>query len=371
MKYSVDTEDFYQNAPCGFLTCDGEGRIVGINNTLLTWTGRERGEIEGLATFSSLLTAGSRIFAETHIIPLMKMQGYVNEISLELRVKDDSALPALVNAYRAENTEKGEEYYRLTVIDYTARKKFEQELIEARKAAEKSERLLSAVNQDLERFAYIASHDLQAPLNTISGLIHVIKMKQLLVKSEKSEKILELIIRNAERMKMMIHDLLEYRKYDAGSLINESVSLKSVCAEAVENLSADIRSTQAKVKISDDLPEVRGAHIRLVRLFQNLFTNAIKFRSKEPPVIQVRAEIAGDMVRVSVADNGRGFDPSKAEIIFGFMERLQSRDEIEGTGLGLAACRRITDMHGGRIWAESKPGEGSVFFVELPLRLTT
>lgn len=363
----MDIEDFYQNAPCGFLTCDGEGRIVGINDTLLTWTGRERAETEGWTTFSSLLTTGSRIFAETHIIPLMKMQGFVNEISLEFRGKDDSVLPGLLNAYRAKNTVEGEEFYRLTIIDYTARKKFEQELIEARKVAERSERLLKAVNQDLERFAYIASHDLQAPLNTISGLIQLIKMKQLLVKGEKSDRILELIVRNAERMKMMIHDLLEYRKNDAGNDTNVSVSLKAVCQEAKENLSADIRSAQAEVRISDELPEVRGVHIRLVRLFQNLFSNAIKFRSAELPVIKVRSEIIKDMVRISVADNGRGFDPSMADKIFGFMERLHSRDQIEGTGLGLTACRRITDMHEGRIWAESEEGKGSVFYVELPI----
>lgn len=364
-KYSVDTDDFYQNAPCGFLTCDGEGRIVGINNTLLKWTGRERAEVEGLATLSSLLTVGSRIFAETHIMPLLKMQGYVNEVSLEFKGKDNTALPCLLNAYCDENSGGDKEHYKLTIIDYTTRKRFEQELIEARKAAETSEARLREVNEDLERFAYIASHDLQAPLNNLNGLLKVVEIKELMVKDVQAEQVFEMIKRSTHRMTQMISDLLEYRRLDGSADATELVSLNVACAEAIDNLSDHIRSSKAKFQIDEEMPHVRGVHSQWVRLFQNLFSNAIKYRSEAPPKIQVKTEKRGDRLRISVADNGRGFDPADAETIFGFMQRLEPGDGVEGTGVGLTACRRIVEMHGGRIWAESKPGEGSTFFIEL------
>lgn len=365
-KYSVDFEDFYHKAPCGFLTCDGEGRIVGINDTLLKWIGSDRGAIEGLKTLSALLTTGSRIFAETHIMPLLKMQGYINEISLGFLGAEETVIPCLVSAYRSENLNEGEEYYRLTITDYAARKRFELELIEAKKDAEQSAKRLREVNEDLERFAYIASHDLQAPLNNISGLLQIIEMNGLMVKNAQAEQIFEMIKRSSVQMKMMINDLLEYRRLDRTTELTKPVSLSEVCAEALGYLAADIQATDAVFNIAENLPIVHGVHIQLVRLFQNLFSNALKYRSALPPTVEVIAEDLADKLLISVSDNGRGFDPAKADVIFGFMERLHTKEEIEGTGLGLTACKRIVETHGGRIWAESEPGMGSVFFVELP-----
>lgn len=309
---------------------------------------------------------GSRIFAETHIIPLLKMQGYVNEVSFDMRAEGGRIFPVLVNARRAEDAPDDRAYYRFTVIDYTLRKRFEGELIEARREAEETAEMLRRANEDLERFAHIASHDLQAPLNTVTSLVQLLKMKGMVKSNANTKEVFEMIVRNTRRMRTMIHDLLEYRRHDTVPPAMQPVSLSAVCAEAAENLRADIEAAGAEIRISESLPEVRGVPIRLVRLFQNLFSNALKYRSVAPPVVKVCSRAKGDNIITEVADNGTGFDPSHAEKIFGFMERLQSRDEIEGTGIGLSACRRIAEAHGGSIRAESVPGAGSVFFVELP-----
>lgn len=364
-KYIEDTEDFYQNAPCGFLTCDANGRIAGINDTLLNLTGRTRESTVAVCSFYELLTAGSRLFAETHIMPLVKMQGFVNEVSFDMRAADGMTFPVLVNIRSVQSDQEGEEYYRLTVIDYTLRKRYERELIEAKRDAESNAEMLRIANTDLQHFAQIASHDLQAPLNTVTGLIQLLEIKGLLKRNAESEEILDLIFRNTRRMKSMISDLLEYQSFRESDSDFERVSLGEVCRAALEGLAGEVEATGASFDIGA-LPAVSGAKIRLVRLFQNLFSNALKYRSEAPPAVLVSSREEGDKIITAVADNGTGFDPSHAEKIFGFMERLQSRDQIEGTGIGLSACRRIAESHGGSIRAESVPGEGSVFFVTLP-----
>lgn len=364
-NYIAQIEDFYQNAPCGYLTMRADGVIEGINDTLLSWIGAERGEIEGVTVFTKLLGAGSRIYFETHVRPLVEMQGFVSEINLEFKRQNGQGLPVLVTANSSKDTAEDQKLYRLTVIDYTQRKLYEAELMAARKKAEESTARLEAINKELERFAHTASHDLKAPLSTITSLIQLIEMRGYIDSEPKAAEMFEMIVRNTRRMKSMINDLLAYQHIDAPAVEFEEVSLSDACREAMDGLSAEIEEAVAMVEIGE-LPTVPGTEIQLVRLFQNLFSNAIKYRSENPPHIKVAAKTEGGKTLVTVADNGKGFDRENAEKIFGFMERLQSRDEIEGTGIGLSSCRRIAELHGGRIWADSEPGKGTVFFIELP-----
>ena len=363
--YIAQIEDFYQNAPCGYLTLGTNGKIVGMNNTLLSWIGAERPAIEGVAFFREILSAGSRIYFETHVLPLVQMQGFVSEVNLEMKGKAGKLFPVLINVNSATDKENGKGPYRFTVIDYSQRKLYEAELLAAQKAAEKSAARLSAMNEELERFAHTASHDLQAPLNTITGLVQLIEYRDYLKPDPKAVEIFEMIVRNTRRMKSMIRDLLEYQRIDAPTEKFERVSLEDMCREALDGLVGEIEASGATFEIGP-LPMISGVRIRLIRLFQNLFSNAIKYRSEDPPVVTVSGYSKGDSAFIEVADNGVGFDPSNAEKIFGFMERLQSRDEIEGTGIGLSTCRRIMEAHGGKISADSRQGEGSVFFIEFP-----
>ncbi|WP_162418798.1 sensor histidine kinase [Cyclobacterium roseum] len=360
-----DAEDLYQNAPFGYMTMREDGLIVNINATLLKWLDYPRDEIVRQKSFQDFLGMGEKIYFETHLMPLLQMQGEVSEINLSLKTKGLARLPTLINARRILNQSDLQPVYRFSVLDITQRKQYELELKKAREKADQTVLRLKQINQDLEQFAYTASHDLQAPLNTISGLIGLLEKKVKLSSGNNERQYFSLIKSNTQRMKLMIKDLLEYSKIDENELEFESVSLNEVCEFALEMIRDQVNKENATF-IIPELPTIYGHKIQLVRLFQNLFSNAIKYRSNEDPIIKVTYEDKGDKIKVLVKDNGMGFEMKYADQIFGFMKRLHSHDSISGTGIGLSACKRILEIHGGTIGAQSVPGKGSTFFFTLP-----
>lgn len=170
----------------------------------------------------------------------------------------------------------------------------------------------------------------------------------------------------AKRMQQFIAGLLRFSRLGTDPKVFEEVSLEEVYNEALANLRIMIEETGAKVE-ARGLPVVQGDPRQLTQLFQNLIGNAVKFRKPgQPPRVEVLAEREGDCWRVSVRDNGIGMDPRFSDRVFVLFQRLHTREEYEGTGLGLAICKKIVERHGGRIWVESKEGEGAVFFFTLP-----
>ncbi|WP_373495369.1 ATP-binding protein [Aquiflexum sp.] len=360
-----DAEDLYQNAPFGYMSMREDGLIVNINGTLLDWLGYDRDEIVYQKSFQELLGMGGKIYFETHIMPLLKMQGEVSEINIELKTKESTKLPALINAMRILGRSGYQPVYRFSVLDITQRKLYELELKKAREKAEQTVQRLKQVNQELEQFAYTASHDLQAPLNTISGLMSLLEQNGHFPAGSEGAKYFFLIKSNAQRMKMMIKDLLEYSKIDGKETEFEEVSLNEVCGIALEMIENQVKENNATF-IIPELPSIDGDKIQLVRLFQNLFGNAIKYRSEAEPVINVEFEDKGDQITVFVKDNGMGFEQKHAGQVFGFMKRLHTHDRIQGTGIGLSACKRILEIHGGTIGVKSEQGKGSDFYFTLP-----
>ncbi len=339
--------DLYQNAPFGYLTMRVDGLIIHANDTLLHWLGYKREAFVFVKSLRHILGIGDRIYMDTHLMPLLQMNGFVDEINVSLVDADGVKFPGLLSANCAETTETNERTYRVAVMRFSQRKRYELELREARLQAEKQAARLAQINQELEQFAHTASHDLQAPLNTILGLMSLLEKRGHIQPDGQGAKYYELIRSNAQRMKLMIKDLLEYSKLDGESSLFEPVSLSEACAAAVEMLEAEVSKHKA-------------------RLFMNLMGNAIKYRSDADPVVSIRAKETPSTVTVYVNDNGMGFDSRHTELIFGFMKRLHSHDHIAGTGIGLSACQRIVELHGGTIGAESEPGRGSTFFFTLP-----
>lgn len=344
--YIEHTEDLYQNAPFGYLSILINGEIINVNNTLLKLLDFERDEIVRQKFFPDLLGIGGKIYFESHLMPLLQMQGEVSEINLELRGKGTIQIPVLINMKRIQRNSGDKPVYWISVLDITQRQHFEKELIKAKKEAEENSKRLKQLNEELERFAYIASHDLQAPLNTISGIVDLIERKNLMVPGAYSEKLFSLIISNTRRMKMMIYDLLEYSKIDEKPTEFEPVPLNEICRQALELLDEEIQKNQAIYHIPE-LPMVVGVKIQLVRLFQNLFSNAIKYRSEGSPVVTVSWEKTETFYTIRVKDNGIGFKQEYEHKIFGFMERLHSNDTIPGTGIGLSSCKRIVEKMAG------------------------
>ncbi|HSI78121.1 MAG TPA: ATP-binding protein [Lunatimonas sp.] len=360
-----DAEDLYQNAPFGYMSIREDGLIVNINATLLSWLGYERQEIVIQKSFQDLLGMGGKIYFETHIMPLLQMQGEVSEINVELKAKGLQKLPALINAKRILDRPDSHSFYRLSVLDITQRKLYELELKKAREKADQTVQRLNRLNQELEQFAYIASHDLQAPLNTITGLMNLLDEKNYFSPGSSGELYFSHIKSNTQRMKLMIKDLLDYSKIDGNKIEFEQVSLNEICDFALEMIEDQVNKSKATFVIPE-MPKILGAKIQLVRLFQNLFGNAIKYRSEKDPVIEVHFEVNDGEITVFVKDNGIGFEMEYADDVFGFMKRLHSHDSIPGTGIGLAACRRILEIHAGTIGAESELGKGSTFHFTLP-----
>jgi light-regulated signal transduction histidine kinase (bacteriophytochrome) len=217
-------------------------------------------------------------------------------------------------------------------------------------------------NFDLMQFAYIASHDLQEPLRTVIGFCDLIMAKNKNKLDTDSERYLSIIMANTQRMQQLINDLLLYAKLDAPNISTSQVSLRRPLLQAMAALDSAISSSGAQITY-DDLPTITGNLTQLSLLFQNLLSNAIKFRSETSPAIHISCETIDGMHHISVSDKGIGIDMKDAERIFLLLQRLHSKDQYEGSGIGLAVCRRIAQRHGANITLASKPGEGSTFTI--------
>ncbi|AFZ66860.1 GAF domain-containing protein [Deinococcus peraridilitoris] len=226
---------------------------------------------------------------------------------------------------------------------------------------------LERSNVELERFAYVASHDLQEPLRTIASFTELLARRYGAGLDQQGLRYLQLVTRGAERMKGLIDDLLVFSRLNAVRETPGHVSLPEVLHEALSRLQGSIEAAGAQVRCGE-LPDVQGVPSELVQLFQNLIGNAIKFRREGvTPLVSVEAEREGDFWHLQVRDNGLGFDARYAERIFQIFQRLHLREQYEGSGMGLAIVRKIVEHHGGRVWAESKEGSGSVFHLTLPV----
>lgn len=243
--------------------------------------------------------------------------------------------------------------------DITDRKRAEEALSRALTELERS-------NSELKEFAYVASHDLQEPLRMVSSFLQLVEAKYKGKLDEKADRYIAFAVDGALRMQRLIEDLLEYSR-----LFRETefkpVDLNQVMTQTLANLSAVVRESGAVVT-SDDLPTVSGNETQLMQLFQNLISNAIKFRKPDiPPLVHVTAGKKGNQWLFSVRDQGIGIGPEYFDRIFQIFQRLHTREEYPGTGIGLTLCKKIVEFHHGRIWLESVPGEGTTFFFTIPI----
>jgi signal transduction histidine kinase len=226
---------------------------------------------------------------------------------------------------------------------------------------------LKQSNRDLEDFATTASHDLQEPLRKIEAFANLLTSRSNNLDSDQLE-YLDHMQRAAHRMRLMVDELLQLSRVGAGQISFSPVDLNQVAIDALANLEAQIRNTGGIVEI-EHLPEIYGDATQLTQLFQNLVSNALKFHQPgTQPVVRVSSHcLAPSFVEILVADNGIGFNPEQAEIIFQPFKRLVGRSQYEGCGMGLAICRKIVERHRGKIAAVSKSGAGSTFVITLPV----
>ena len=224
---------------------------------------------------------------------------------------------------------------------------------------------LERSNKDLEQFASVASHDLQEPLRMVSSYMQLLAQRYEGQLDDKARKFIRYAVDGALRMQTLINDLLAYSRVGSRAKPPQPTDSHAALGEALGNLAATIRENGAIVT-NDDLPTVTADPTQLVQVFQNLLANAIKFRQAATPRVHVSARDDGRDWVFSVRDNGIGIDAKHAERAFVIFQRLHTREEYPGTGIGLAVCKRIVEQHGGRIWFASVPGDGTTFFFTIP-----
>ncbi len=251
------------------------------------------------------------------------------------------------------------------VSDITALKTAEAEVERINADLQKSNARLARSNEDLERFAFAASHDLQEPLRIITTYVQLLVRTYPVELDGNAKMVAGNIVDAASRMRALLADLLAYSEIGGDSEEPiETVDLNSVIETVRQNLKVAMDETCAQID-SEDLPRVAGYCGHFIQLFQNLLGNAIKYRSENPPRIRISCQREGGELRFAVADNGMGIDPQYHEKIFGVFKRLHG-SEIPGTGIGLAICKRVVERYRGRIWLESQVGGGAIFFFTLP-----
>lgn len=218
----------------------------------------------------------------------------------------------------------------------------------------------------MKKFAYVASHDLQEPLSQVANYVQLLEMRYEAELDEDAKEFINYAVEGVSLMQTLIDDVLAYSKVDTQAITFQATEVESSLEGALSNLPNRISETKTIIT-HDSLPTVMADGTQLMQLFLNLVGNAIKFRSNEPPQIHIGAERLEYKWLFSVRDNGIGIDPQFSERIFIIFQRLHTRDEYPGTGMGLAICKKIIECHRGRIWVESQLGQGATFYFTIPV----
>ena len=246
-----------------------------------------------------------------------------------------------------------------SLIDVTERKQMEERLKQITDEMQCS-------NTELEQFAYVISHDLQEPLRMVSSYTQLLSKRYRNKLDDDADEFIAYAVDGAKRMQTLLHDLLEYSRVGTRGKPFSLVNCEHIVEQAMANLKIAIEECGASVSY-DVLPTIMGDEGQLVRLFQNLIGNAIKFRQEEAPQVYISAQRRKNMVTFSVKDNGIGIDREHSQSIFEIFRRLHTKEEYPGTGMGLAICKKIVERHGGHISVQSQLGQGSTFYFSVDM----
>ncbi|AKJ05671.1 PAS domain S-box-containing protein [Archangium gephyra] len=361
-------EELYEHAPCGYISTRPDGLIIKVNQTFLSWTGYQREELLGRKRFYELLTMAGRIFHETHYAPLLRMQGFVRELRLELVCANQLTLPILINSVQKKDAAGTPLLNRTTIFNATERKLYERELLLARRKAEQEAQNKAALLATI-------SHEIRNPLSALTAATRLLGMTPL---SEKQEKYLRILAASSGSLLALVNDILDWSKIEAGKLSLEQRPFdpRELLIGIVNGLAA--RAEEKKLLLRADLDErlparLLGDPVKLGQILTNLTSNAIKFteRGSVTLTLAVRAQHEGECsVDFRVSDTGIGIAPDQLATIF--EEYTQASYDIGmkygGTGLGLSISRKLLELHGSKMSVESVVGKGSTFSFELRLK---
>ncbi len=357
--------DLYDFSPVGYLTLDEKSIIQEANLTLARMLQIERGTLIG-RPFLSLITPHEKGVFRSNLARIFETRGKWTFETMLTAGGSARGLPVLLESLFVEDA-RGRKQCRISVTDISERKRAEQ-------AAQIYLKRLERSNKELQEFAFIASHDLQEPLRKVHTFANIIKKKYAEALDEEGRDFLDRMMSSAIRMSEMIQGLLDYSRVGARENDFCSVDLARVVREVESDLEIMIQKDSARIEMGS-LAVIEADPHQMRQLFQNLLSNALKFHGDKSPVIKIYSRPAveelekasgGKAYRIFVEDNGIGFSEQYLDRIFTLFQRLHSRSFYEGTGMGLAICRRIVERHHGSITARSEPGLGATFIITLP-----
>jgi len=343
--------DLYDHLPLGYVTVTPEGRILQANLAAAECLQRERSHLAGthLWSFLDAYDAG-RLAAH---LENCARTGRHSTIELALRVKDGSSMMVQASSRLAVPAPEGGNQIHLAITDISKLKE--------------AHRLLEDINREQEAFNYSISHDLRAPLVTISNYAGIVMSDHVATLSAEGLTMVQRIQGAATRMEATLKNLLQYSTLAREEIVLGAVDVDRSVADLLVEHRGIIQERQAVITVDRPLPDVRGSAVILSQALANLLTNALKYTEPDKsPRVHISAERRGTNVILKVADEGIGIDLKFHERIFQIFERLHGYSRYPGSGVGLAIVRRAVDRMNGRIWVESQPGKGSCFHLELP-----
>jgi sigma-B regulation protein RsbU (phosphoserine phosphatase) len=382
-----DLEDLYENAPCGYLSLAADGVIIKTNRTLAGWLGTQSFELLG-KRFYDLLNVPGKIFYETHFAPLLRMQGYFNEVALDLVGPDGRKLPVLANAAERRTSDGGVQFTRITLFQAVDRRRYERELVDAKNSADRARRELEELNKTLEervaagiavrlqleqglfaekelarfreQFVAILGHDLRNPLASIAGGLNILSREP---QSDKARRVLMMMSKSTERMSGLIQDMLDLTRCRAGQGIAidpKPTDLRAVLEQVVQELQTAHpgRDIQSSLQIANEVHCDGG---RISQLVSNLLGNALTHGAPDRPVKVVGAAGENEIV-ITVANEGEPIPEHVRDHLFEPFFRATSSSEKQGLGLGLFISSEIARSHGGSLEVQSDEKQTAFVF---------
>ena len=374
-----DLEDLYENAPCGYLSLRPDGRIFKSNATLSTWIGFSQADLLG-KKLHELLTIAGRMFYETHFSPLLRMQGFFNEVALDLVTKDGKKLPVIANAMERRDNTGNLLFTRVTIFQAAQRRRYERDLVDLRTAAEAAKREAiaakvlaeaglteeQAVAELREQFIAVLGHDLRNPLASLGGGARMLLQEEL---SPRAQKIVTLMQGSVLRMSALIDNVLDFARGRLGGGIALELDADEPLEPVLKQVAEELRfgspgtSIETTFKITEKVYCDRG---RIGQMVSNLLGNAITHGAADKP-IQFWATTTDGTLEITVANGGDPISPAAMDRLFQPFFRGEVRASQQGLGLGLHIASEIAKAHGGTLVVTSSPSE-TRFTFEMPLK---
>lgn len=368
-----DLEDLYENAPCGYLSLEPSGRIFKVNKTLATWTGYDSEKLLG-KKFHDLLNIAGRMFYETHIAPLLRMQGFFNEVAIDLMTANGDRLPVIANAAERRDADGKAISIRITFLKATDRRRYEQELLEARDLSRALQAATEAKLRDeqqtselREQFIAVLGHDLRNPLAALSAGARILSR---LPKDETETSVLHMMEATVHRMAGLIDNVLDFARGRLGGGITLSRDTRKPLEPVIRQVVDELRSVMPDRVIETNfhiVDPVNCDRTRIGQMVSNLLGNALTHGASDRP-IQVFASTADKVFELSITNQGVPISPAAMDRLFQPFFRGQVSNSLQGLGLGLHIASEIAKAHGGILTVKSTAEETRFTFL-MPLTL--